>query len=72
MNIPLVNLVRQYKEIQKTVDHAILAVCKKSDFILGDEVATFEREFAEYLGVRYCVGVASGTLPPASDREMKS
>ena len=30
-------------------------------FILGPEVAAFEEEFASYLGVRHCVGVANGT-----------
>ncbi len=30
-------------------------------FILGPEVAAFEEEFARYLGVRHCVGVANGT-----------
>jgi dTDP-4-amino-4,6-dideoxygalactose transaminase len=30
-------------------------------FILGPEVEAFEREFAGYLGVRHCVGVANGT-----------
>ena len=30
-------------------------------YILGKEVAGFEREFAEYCGVANCVGVASGT-----------
>jgi dTDP-3-amino-3,4,6-trideoxy-alpha-D-glucose transaminase len=30
-------------------------------FILGPEVEAFEREFADYLGVRHCVGVANGT-----------
>ena len=30
-------------------------------YILGDEVSSFEKEFAEYIGVNYCVGVANGT-----------
>lgn len=30
-------------------------------YILGEEVASFEREYANYLGVEYCVGVANGT-----------
>src|SRR2546421_1160303 len=30
-------------------------------FVLGPEVEAFEREFAAYLGVRHCVGVANGT-----------
>jgi len=30
-------------------------------YILGDEVARFEEEFAHYLGVQHAVGVGSGT-----------
>jgi len=29
-------------------------------YVLGDEVKSFEKEFASYIGVRFCVGVASG------------
>ena len=61
MNIPLVNLARQYKTIKKDVDRAIKKVSATGDFILGDAVTQFEKEFARYVGVAYCVGVASGT-----------
>src|SRR4051794_28455091 len=36
-------------------------VVRSGRYILGPEVEAFEREFAEYLGVEYCVGVANGT-----------
>jgi len=36
------------------------AILEKGWFILGDEVSHFEKEFAEYCGVKYCVGVANG------------
>jgi dTDP-3-amino-3,4,6-trideoxy-alpha-D-glucose transaminase len=36
-------------------------VVRSERFILGPEVAAFEQEFAAYLGVRHCVGVANGT-----------
>lgn len=39
----------------------ISEVLKRGDFILGQEVEKFEKEFASYIGVKYCVGVASGT-----------
>ncbi len=32
----------------------------KGWFILGDEVVIFERSFAEYCGVRHCIGVGNG------------
>lgn len=40
---------------------AIARVIPTRQFILGPEVEAFEREFADYLGVRQCVGVANGT-----------
>jgi dTDP-3-amino-3,4,6-trideoxy-alpha-D-glucose transaminase len=40
---------------------AIARVIPTREFILGPEVEAFEREFAAYLGVRHCVGVANGT-----------
>lgn len=61
MHIPLVNLERQFTSIERDVTRALLAVCKKTDFILGDEVLEFEEAFAAYIGVSYCVGVANGT-----------
>ena len=36
------------------------AILDKGWFILGDEVSQFEKEFAEYCGAKYCVGVANG------------
>jgi len=37
------------------------AVLESGRYVLGPEVEAFEREFAEYVGVRHCVGVANGT-----------
>src|ERR671914_1714847 len=39
----------------------LAAVARSGRYILGPEVEAFEREFAAYLGVRHCVGVANGT-----------
>jgi dTDP-3-amino-3,4,6-trideoxy-alpha-D-glucose transaminase len=40
---------------------ALERVARSGRYILGPEVEAFEREFASYLGVRHCVGVANGT-----------
>src|SRR3954470_23046863 len=40
---------------------ALARVVPTERFILGPEVQAFEEEFAGYLGVRHCVGVANGT-----------
>ena len=39
----------------------MLAVVASTEYVLGEEVARFEEEFADYCGARYCVGVGSGT-----------
>lgn len=59
--IPLVDLVKNYQTIKEEIDRAIKKVLSTGKFILGEEVVLFEREFADYLGVKYAVGVASGT-----------
>jgi dTDP-4-amino-4,6-dideoxygalactose transaminase len=43
------------------LSEAMERVARSGRYILGPEVEAFEREFAEYLGVRHCVGVANGT-----------
>src|SRR5918992_4336907 len=40
---------------------ALERVARSGRYILGPEVSAFEEEFARYLGVRHCVGVANGT-----------
>jgi dTDP-4-amino-4,6-dideoxygalactose transaminase len=61
MNIPLVDLKAQYRNIQPEIEAALAGVLERSDFILGKSVAEFEVAFAKFVGVRHCIGVASGT-----------
>ena len=51
----------QYDSIKDDLQRAITGVMEKSYFILGENVAAFEREFAEYCGAAYAVGVGNGT-----------
>jgi dTDP-4-amino-4,6-dideoxygalactose transaminase len=59
--IPFVDLQAQYRSIKSEIDPAVLRVLESAQFVLGDEVAAFEREFAEYCGVDACVAVNTGT-----------
>jgi dTDP-4-amino-4,6-dideoxygalactose transaminase len=61
MTIPLVDLQAQYRALQPEIDAAMSGVVQRCQFILGPEVARFEEAFAEFVGTRHCVGVASGT-----------
>jgi dTDP-4-amino-4,6-dideoxygalactose transaminase len=59
--IPYLDLKAQYHSIKDEIDAAVLRVLDSTQFILGDEVAAFEREFAAYCQASECVGVNSGT-----------
>src|SRR3989344_5505408 len=58
--IPFVDLKRQYQNLGEKLDKAVISVLSKSNFILGEEVHKFEERFADYVGVKHCVGVSSG------------
>ena len=59
--VPFFDLTRQYKRIEEEILSATKRVYEKGRFILGEEVSVFEEEFSHYCGVRYGVGVDSGT-----------
>ena len=59
--IPLVDLRAQYRSIKDDIDAAVLRVLDSAQFILGPEVATFERGFAAYCGAAEAVAMNSGT-----------
>ncbi|WP_298268171.1 DegT/DnrJ/EryC1/StrS aminotransferase family protein [Geobacter sp.] len=59
--IPMVDLKVQYLKIKEEIDRGILDALEKTQFILGPNVTAFEEEAAACLGVKYAVGVASGT-----------
>lgn len=61
MEVPFVDLKAQYRSIKGEIDSAIARVIENAAFVLGPEVETFEKRFAEYIGAKYCVGVNSGT-----------
>lgn len=59
--IPQANPHAAYQRHRAEIDAAIRRVLDSGRYILGPEVAAFEREFAEWLGVKHALGVASGT-----------
>ncbi len=61
IDLPLVDLKVQHREIADEVSAGFARVLERTSFILGEEVAEFEQAFARFSGVRNCVGVASGT-----------
>ena len=61
MKVEFVNLKRQNKLYWKEFSSAISNVIKKADFIQGEELDSFEANFAKYCGVKYAIGLNSGT-----------
>lgn len=59
--VPMLDLSRQYASIRQEVLDAVARVCDSQNYILGEEVAAFEREFAALCGTREAVACASGT-----------
>ena len=61
MNIPMLDLKLQYASLRAELDGAVARVVQSPNFILGEEVESFEQEIARYLGSRHALGVSSGT-----------
>jgi dTDP-4-amino-4,6-dideoxygalactose transaminase len=59
--IPFLDLKAQYRAIKPEIEAAIARILDSGQYILGDEVAAFEEEFAAYSGARHGVAVNSGT-----------
>jgi dTDP-4-amino-4,6-dideoxygalactose transaminase len=59
--VPMLDLRRQYEQVQAEVLEAVGRVCASQHYILGAEVEAFERELAGFCGTREAVGCSSGT-----------
>jgi dTDP-4-amino-4,6-dideoxygalactose transaminase len=61
MQVKLLDLVAQYGPMREEIRQAIDQVCDTQSLILGPHVAGFEKNLAEYCGVKHAIGVTSGT-----------
>jgi dTDP-4-amino-4,6-dideoxygalactose transaminase len=61
MTIPLFDTDTPLAPLRAQIAERVACVLDNGAFILGPEVKAFEREFADYLGVKHAVGVANGT-----------
>ncbi len=59
--VPFFDPVREHASMRSAFEAAFRRVLDSGRFVLGPEVASFERELAEWLGVRQVVGLSSGT-----------
>ena len=58
--VPFLDLRAGYDELRAEIDASIGRVLDSGMYILGEEVAAFEREYAEYCGCAHAIGVANG------------
>ncbi|HEV2398627.1 MAG TPA: DegT/DnrJ/EryC1/StrS family aminotransferase, partial [Candidatus Sulfotelmatobacter sp.] len=61
IKVPCLDLKAQYQSIKPEIDAAIARVLDTCQFILGAEVAAFEKDFASYCGAAVCIALNSGT-----------
>lgn len=59
--IPFVDLKAQYNTLKPEIDAAFESVLDRTAYILGQELKEFEEAFADYIGLKHCVGVSTGT-----------
>lgn len=58
--IPFIDLKKSHAQYREEIEEAVLRVINSGWYILGREVEEFENRFADFCGVKYCIGVASG------------
>ena len=59
--IKFLDLQKQYKSIENEIDTIIKMVLSESAFVGGKYVTAFEKEFANYIDIKHCIGVGNGT-----------
>lgn len=60
MNIPFLDLKAPHDETRNELREAFERVLNSGWYVLGDEVAQFEKEFANYCESKHCIGVGNG------------
>ena len=60
MTVPFVSLTESNSEIKKPFLDSVSQLLDSGSFILGPAVQQFEKEFADYVGTRHCIGVSNG------------
>ena len=59
--VKLLDLQKQYSQIQSEIETAVIEVLRSGWYILGPNVNAFEKEAAEYLNTKHTIGCANGS-----------
>jgi dTDP-4-amino-4,6-dideoxygalactose transaminase len=61
VKVPFIDFAAECAELRSEILPALDRVCEKANFVQGEEVEAFEREFAEFCGTKHCIALSSGT-----------
>jgi len=61
MSVPFYGHTRQYHNIKHEIDEAFHAVLESGIYVMGPTLERFEHELAQYFGMKYAIGLNSGT-----------
>ena len=61
MTVPFYGHVKQYHNIKSEIDRNIQEVLESGQYVMGPMLKRFEKELADYHGMKYAVGVGNGT-----------
>ena len=61
VKVPFLDLTTPHVELEEEFVSIFRSILRTSRFIGGEVIEEFEQEFAQFCGVRHCVGVGSGT-----------
>ena len=61
LKVPFYGHARQYHSIKKEMDDAFHTVLETESYVMGPTLARFEKELAQYFGMKHAIGVNSGT-----------
>lgn len=58
--IEVSDILSSYKNLEEEINNSVLGFFNSGRYMLGENVKKFEEEFANYCGVKYCIGVGNG------------
>lgn len=61
MKVPFVDLKKQYLSIKDEIDTTVQKVIEEASFVGGKYLKSFEKNFADHIGTKHCIGVGNGT-----------
>ncbi len=61
MNVPFYGHVRQYHNIKTEIDANMREVLESGQYVMGPVLKRFEKELADYHGMKHAIGVGNGT-----------